>query len=74
MPWWAWLFYVAALIWFPWRVQRTLRTGVFSYGPFKYPRDESPILFWTLTGVDSLCALFVAVMLVLIVKNQFFST
>ena len=72
MPLWAWIGFVVLIAYFGFRLVRTARSGTEWYGPFDYPRKNTPIQFWFFASIDLLGFVFFLGFLLLIVRHQFF--
>jgi hypothetical protein len=72
MPWWAWVFLVAVPAWEIFRLSRAYKTGQTKFGAIVHDRTADPFGFWFFVFVDSLAAIFVGALLLLVVAKDFF--
>ena len=67
MPLWSWLGLVALLAFYVTRMWRAWALGYVKFGPFLYNKNDSPVTFWFLTVVLSVCLIFLSVLFAMIV-------
>jgi hypothetical protein len=69
MPLWVWVGLAVLNVYGGFRLVRCVISGVERYGPFEYPRDRNPFLFWVFLSFDTLCFLIVSALLIVAIAS-----